>query len=700
MSDPVVDENWLRYEYGRQRGHREYCQIAKRNEQAFLGGNGILPDGSMPTEFGQWRPADFATLHAEGRPAYEMNEILGAITSAVGYQIHNRMDISFRPRGQGADQQKAAIASQVVMAIADAEHLHHTETQVFADGLIQRRGYYDLRIRFDSNMRGDVSIRDEDPLNVIPDPDANEYDPDRWADVITTRWLTMNDIECDFGYAARQEVEGRMPAQDTWNQLGDEERNTFGNMGLYDAYWGGPGVVPRVRLLSRQYHEYASVPTAFYPATGELRSLAGVDQSTFGDLERNGAKIIRQRQRIVKWRCSTRETMLMDGLSPYRHFTIIPYFPYFRRGKTRGMVDNAISPQEVSNKAWSQTIHILNSVANSGWEVEQDSLTNMTTDELKEQGSSTGLVLEYAQGRTPPKKIEANKLPEGLYRIIEAAVHALKEVTVPDAARGTQGQEVSGIAIQSKQFASQQQMAMPLDNLAHTRHMLGSRIMELVQQFYRAERIFHITKTDAAGQAITEELVINKYDPVTDSFLNDLTVGEYSTVITEVPMQVTFENGQFQQALEMRKAGVAIPDPVVVQSSNLQKKEEIAAGMSGSNSDPTLAAKANLLNAQAKATIATMAKTAVETIFAGTEAATLVAQNPAVAPAADQILRSAGFVDHDAPPIVAAAPAAAAAPVAHNTNPLTPALPAPASPLNGINEGIEGGQDGPAPLQP
>ena len=43
-------------------------------------------------------------------------------------------------------------------------------------------------------------------------------------------------------------------------------------------------------------------------------------------------------ERRVRWRVCADKIMLHDDWSPYKCFTIIPYFPYFRRGKTIGAV--------------------------------------------------------------------------------------------------------------------------------------------------------------------------------------------------------------------------------------------------------------------------------------------------------------------------------------------------------------------------
>lgn len=64
------------------------------------------------------------------------------------------------------------------------------------------------------------------------------------------------------------------------------------------------------------------------------------------------------------------------------------------------MVDNAVGPQRVLNKGVSQAVHIINTTANSGWQMEQGQLTNMSAEQLQENGAQTGLVLERKDGHS------------------------------------------------------------------------------------------------------------------------------------------------------------------------------------------------------------------------------------------------------------------------------------------------------------
>lgn len=705
-STTTAKENWDRYQYGAGRGHDMYVWRAARLEGFYLGGD-IDGDGKLMPG-GQWNEDDLKILDDQRRPAYEFNETRPSVNSAIGYQIHNRMDIAFQPAGGEADHEIAKVRSKLAMHIMRTNKFHYKETQVFSDGLIEQRGYFNVALTFKNNMMGDAFIEVLDPRDVIPDPDAKSYDPEGWADFLITRWLTLDEIEERYGEAKRNEVEGTAYTDE--RDFGEEdltgERNKFGETDMSLSGWSIVGGERRCRVVERQKWKREVAYVAVHAMTGDFEAVDMKQTDKIAQLRKQGFYLTKKRMARVWWTVSTERVMLFDDWSPFPWFTIVPYFPYFRRGKTRGMVDIAIGPQMVLNKGVSQYIHIVNTTANSGWQVEEDSLTNMTTEELEDVGASTGLVQEYKKGSTPPKKIEPNNVPPGVDKMIDRATVTLKEVTVPEAMRGENSQEVSGVAIQSRQFASQQQLAVPLDNLGHTRHMVADRLNWIISNFYDSERVLRITETDpVTGEEMSEEITINQF--VGGKYMNDMTVGKYDLVVTEQPMQVTFENSQFTQALEIRKAGINVPDWAVIKHSNLADKQEILSEMGQGQADPATDAKVQLLQAQAEKTRAETVNKNVEAMFGGVQAGQTIAAIPAVAPLADALLKSAGFQDKDGgtlapvgspdmaaqefgtaiqgrPPMIQGDQAAA---INRNTDPRFPANPE--NPAVGINKGIE-----------
>jgi hypothetical protein len=239
------------------------------------------------------------------------------------------------------------------------------------------------------------------------------------------------------------------------------------------------------------------------------------------------------------------------------------------------MVTNLISPQEQLNKVSSQELHIVNTTANSGWIFESGSLTNMTGDELAECGGRTGLVLEVEPNRTPPQKIQPNQIPTGLDRVAMKAEMNVRSISgINEGMLGMESAEVSGVALENKERRGQVQLQKPLDNLARTRRMIAEKILELIQQFYTEERVVQITHEWTPGEP-SEEVVLNQ-QLASGQILNDLTLGEYATVITSIPNHQTFDDLMFESMLRMRDSGIGIPDHHVIKHSPLPNRDEIA----------------------------------------------------------------------------------------------------------------------------
>lgn len=709
--------NWARYEYGRNRGHRVYMEQAKRCERFYLGG-GL-----------QWEPDDWSALDSVNIKPIEQNEIMPKINAALGYQLSNRMDITFSPR-EDTDDDKANTVTKVVKQITDSELLHWKETQLCADGFIQQRGYYDLRMCFDTNVFGDIDLGTLDPLDVIPDPDAKSYDPDDWADVIVTRWYTLDEIEQYYGKEAADAVASYNCAERDFGEYTEEERrNRFGTEYLGDSVtmWDSnlEGIDSRrIRVIDRQYFVRERCKIAVWP-TGEIEIAEDADEDQLAEWASTGAMFTKRMMKRVKWLVTTSDVTLHDDYSPYPFFTVIPYFPIFRRGITRGLVDNAISPQELLNKALTSFLHIVNSSANGGWIIEDNSIVNFDELQLEENAAKTGLIFKVKpEAKFAPQKIAPNAVPAGIDKIIDRCYGAISDVMgVNESLEGSDSNEdMSGIAIQSRQFAAQQKLAVPLDNLTMTRHMLGKRLLWIVQHFYTTPRLFRITNDDGAGQRKTSDLPINHATSDGD-ILNDMTIGKYDLVISSQPMHITFDNSQFEQCIKMREMNINIPARWVLKYSNLQEKDQIAKEMEAAGTappDPLTQSKIELQNAQAAKAAADAenvqadtVETKVTAIYAATQAAAQAATLPSVAAVADSILVSAGFQSEGGgditgpvpqgvppeaagpiPPIDSGLPdsglPAAGAPdlgLPKNTHPTEPALPP--SPNVGLDAGIE-----------
>lgn len=565
----IAGDNWKRYVRLRDNGHSDYVTKAKKYDDFYTGE--------------QWDAGDAKKLAEQGRPALTINTILSTVNTVLGEQTAKRAEINFKPRSNGNEDTATAL-TKTVMQIGDNNKLDWVESQVFADGLIQDRGYFDIRMNFDDSIQGEVDLDSLDPTTVLLDVDAKEYDPSTWNEVITSRWLSLDQIEATYGEKTADSLKtvaanGKLYGADSVAM----EDNTFGESASYDLTDKGTAdkSIRSVRVIERQHRRMCTSQWYVDIKTGDMRPVPDTwdktKQQQFG--QEYSLAIQKRLAPRIRWTVSADRVLLHDAWSPYKTFSIVPYFAYFRRGKPFGMVKNLISPQEQLNKISSQELHIVNTTANSGWISEEGSLVNMTNEDLTSRGAETGLHIVHARGTSAPSKIQPNQIPTGIDRITQKAAHNIKEISgVSDAMLGYESAEVSGVALKSKQERGQIQIQVPLDNLARTRHMVAEKILELVQQFYVEERIIQITNPampDPTQASAQDEITVNQMSPEGE-IINDLTLGEYSVVISTQPARDNFEESQFSEALQLRQAGVMIPDYRVIEYSHLAQKKDIA----------------------------------------------------------------------------------------------------------------------------
>lgn len=636
----LANKQWRRYQSALYRGHHIYQSQARLCEDFYLGAGR------------QWSVEDKKALDEAGRPYLEENIIFSTVNTVIGYQTQSRMDIAYKPR-EVDDQDISDILSKVSMYLTDQNKYPWKESQVFSDGLIQQRGYFDIRMDFNENVYGDIKISTLDPLDVIPDPDSKSYDPDDWADVSVTSWMSFDDIKETYGLTKWRQVENSVNNEpDFGHGTFEEERNKFGTVNNYSAFYTDVTDIKHARLVDRQYWKLQNREFYFDPKTGDLypvpEDIKPREKKKFA--RENKYEIIKKVTKRIRWTVTTRDVVLFDEWSPYDHFTVVPYFPYFRRGVTIGLVDNLIKTQEMLNKVYSQILHVVNTTANSGWKVEENSLVNMDVEDLETSGSQTGLVIEYKAGRAAPEKIEPNPIPTGLKDLVTSGVELIRLISgVSETFQGGKGPEVSGTAIQSRVHQAAVQLAAPIDNLFRTRNMIAERLLKLIQAFYTQERTFIIVGSNDKGEDVNQPVIINQEQPDATSLINDVTVGKYDVVIADVPTQITFQNAQFAQAIEMRKFGVQIPDDEMVKMSTLSRKNEIAKKIEGGPSEE----QQQIIQQQQELQLETMKKTIEEleakakakdgdTLKQAADVAVMIAQNPGLAPVIDALMKTLG----------------------------------------------------------
>lgn len=610
----VAREQYNRYVRARDNGHGDFTEKSHACREFFFGK--------------QWKDTDLAVLQRFRRPALTINKIKTTVSTVLGEQIANRSEISFRPRGGGRNADLANVLTKVFKQISDNNQLAWLRTDVFADGMISGRGFYDVRLNFGDSMMGEVVIDQLNPNSVLLDPDASAYDPSKWNEVFVTSWTTPDDIEVLYSKADAQVLRERRHSAFEYSY------DSIANLDARDTFAGKDRVTPwpsgdqdtdthtvrAVRTIDRQYRKLRKVRHFVDPATGDMRRIPdGWDRERIAAVRAAaGLEVTDKLVRAIRWTVTADDVVLKDEWSPYNYFTVVPYFPYFMYGQTAGMVEDLLGPQELLNKATSQELHVINTTANSGWKVKTGTLVNMTIEELEQKGAQTGLVLEV-NDMDGADKINPNQVPTGLDRVTFKAEEHIKSVSgVNDSMQGFDREDVAARAIEKKrQAGSTSTLSKPLDNLTRSDFYLARSILDLVQTFYTEPRILTITDGSPAGDV--ETVGVNQPTPEGE-ILNDLTVGEYDVVITSVPHRETLEDSEFEQAVALRELGVPIPDDILIDASRLRDKKLIIQRLQGDQNSPEAQAAAErqqrLEEAQTQQEEAKAAKTGADASLA------------------------------------------------------------------------------------
>lgn len=575
INSELATKVWTRYAWARDNGHSKYVEKAEKCDRFFRGD--------------QWDLVDKARLDAVRRPALTINKILPTVSNILGEQINARAETSFRPRS-GAPSETADVLNKVYKQIMDNNQMAWKRSDMFQDGVITSRGFLDVRIDYNDSMEGEVKIDLLNPKNVIIDPDGEEYDPDTWGEVFVTKWVTADDIAVLYSPADAELLRNRDQSYFPYGYDSIQAfRDRFGDRfnPMYTGDYDNSNVMKNIRLIDRQYRELDRQKHFVSPETGDMRAIpADFDRNKIAFfVDKFGFQVTTKLVRRIKWTVIADNVVLHDDWSPYKHLTPVPYFPHFRRGDTIGLVENLIGSQELLNKVTSQELHVVNTTANSGYKVRAGALSNMTVEELEEKGAQTGLVIEV--NGDPDKdvqKIAPNQVPQGLDRISYKAEEHVKTISgVSDSMQGMDRADVAAKAIQQKRQAGSTNLVKPLDNLTRSDYILARNVLDLVQEFYTEPRLLTITHDQATGE--TETFGVNQPSPEGE-ILNDLTLGEYDVVITSVPARESMEDSQFEQAMAMREAGIALPDSVLIDASRLNDKKAIIKTMQGDQESP------------------------------------------------------------------------------------------------------------------
>lgn len=553
-----------------------FDQAYRSNHETFIK---VATDCEDFTFGDQWSEADRIEMKENRRPALTINMVLRAVTAVYGEYSSMKASISTKSRGRRAQDASVMLNKVINQVLYDCGYSEH-EADVFVDGAISGRGFFEVRMSDDQDPSGAISISSLDNLQVVLHPDAKSYDPDSWPAVYTVEFLDEEEITRLYG---EDKAEAVMYSPRGTGGLAEEELMENGHTFGAESPTTSDETTATAKVITEQVWEYRKAFIFIDPNTSETETVFADEMSAEEAEELASDNGLVLEKKDVKhprfYVYTTNETLLFEEWSPYRHINVIPYFFYFRKGRAMGMVENLRSPQEQINKGESQELHIVNSSSNGGWQMEEGALVNMSSSDLERSGAKPGIVVVRRRGSQPLEKIYPNSIPTGISNLGTKATNALIGVSgVNEGMLGQTPQNISGKVVAHKKQAGQSQLQMPFDNLERTRKLVGRMVVSIIQDYFTEARVLRYTAADMPDGEAAEELMINQMNTA-GKIVNDLSLGKYDVVITTRPRQDVFTDYEFAELMALQGAGVQIAPWHLVEKSHVANRYEIGQEM-------------------------------------------------------------------------------------------------------------------------
>lgn len=525
----------------------------------------------------QWDDETERWLTSLDRAALVINEVAPNIDMLIGYQMEQRTDFRFLPRGEGGDQRVADMLNITVKQICDSCSYPREETKVFKDACVPGMGVFNVYMDFVEEIRGNLKIERFPWYDCVYGPHEKEDLSDCEYEV-RSRMYSMAWLEMFFGKKAKEIRESFKLYSGQYPDPGKENKGISGTNTDYnyaekidDLNFTVDGTVPLIDIQKKQFRLvqvtrkiYKEITVIFnHEENFFFTAYDWKDEDIAAASTLPGFQVISQmkpRMRVTKFCGSVVLSDENPAKLPLHDFYTVPVYAYRQDGEYWGKVEIAKDPQREINKRRSQIMDTMNRMGASIYYTEADTFTEPGEEErFRKNRSKPGSTFRVSDITRKPVLEEGAQLPSGVVQIMQMDQENLQRLMNVYAEQ--QGANESGMMLLEKKKSKLTGNQFIFDNLSFAKQKLGKIIVALVQKYYDAERLERLlsAKYSKSKFKIGEEDYgsFSKQEIVDMLECSDLT--EYDVVITESSFAPSTRLAIAQMLFEAIQKGMAIP---------------------------------------------------------------------------------------------------------------------------------------------
>lgn len=473
------------------------------------------------------------------------------------------------------------IAQPIANAIFEWMEYEHSINDVFSNILTYALigdigGYGEWVWDRSNNIMGEPVFRGVNAFQCYRDPNKSFLNQRKWDFVGKSFWATPEAMVRDFPDKEEQIYKTLNPLdhESAMADIGSYEWAALDggyvdNRDLFTQHNAGKGRL--YRILEQQERVYEPGFVAVNPVNGKTIKVFKEDE--IRRIKFNFPEIVAERTLVERIYTHT-------SIGDYVHlqskpndvqngwFSLLGMGGYEFAEKNFSLVSQGLDLQESYNKTKSTIMHIMNTMASSGWMYEKGSLSEEAKLHLEKNGSKAGFQLEYENGAlSKPEQLRPPSPPSAHWISAESHENDLSKVfSIGPDQLGRQEFSNEAAALNEQKVQNSMVTLNPLfRNFKRYKKIVGQYGWDLCKQKMHGTRILDYIDHNRQAQRVILNQVIN------GQTLNSVS-GDFQFMIVNAPDTETQRRLKFA---EMRDAAAMIPGEFIPMELIVQNLEYI-----------------------------------------------------------------------------------------------------------------------------
>jgi len=492
---------------------------------------------------------------------FNFNRIRRVTNMISGQQRKNRKSTIVTPVENG-DEQTADQFSKLLMWINQQEGVLETVSDAFHGSLVTGMNLLQVWVDYRTDpVSGNIKVDSCDYNSFLIDPFFKKKDLSDCNGIWKRSYLTKNEaISLLPDHEDTIENINIKEARDGKFQHMPESFNfNLGSLLPYDEFY---------------YKTYRKQNMLIDSQTGETLEWQSNDQDRLNEFLRiyPSVTIVKQEVPTVNLAIVISGNVLYDGPNPLGidNYPFVPILGYYNpqmsdySSRIQGVVRGLRDAQYLYNRRKTIELDILESQVASGWIYKEDALVN--PKDIFMSGQGKGLALKDTAQMTDVQQIVAPQIPPSMIQLSELLGKEIQEISgVNEELLGSAMDDKAGVLSMLRQGAGLTTLQGLFDNLDHAQKLLGKIMINVVQNNFTPGKVQRIIEEQPSKQFYNK--AFGKYDAAVEDGLNTTTQRQM----------------QFAQLLQLKEAGVAIPDDVLLDAATVQNKAKLTESIKAAN---------------------------------------------------------------------------------------------------------------------